>query len=194
MDEPQRDNLSTAVRLLCLAGIIVISFIAVAVYHSVKTTNHVNKTVYTSTKDNFKVTFSNTPSVQNAPSRSDGTGGTETTTLYSVDNNSAHTDYAVYIDQYSNLNANTLNKSQKESQLEGDIDQIAQADSSSLSHAKFITFDNQLAASVTVTPQDKNNSATQIIAFLYNDKLYMVLGSGISQAQFKTFSNSFHLL
>jgi hypothetical protein len=193
MERTPNFTLNTAARLLIVAGIVIIAFLGVMIYHNVKKP-HVQSDIYTSKVDTFKVTFPNTPNVQSAPARSDGNGGTETGRLYSVQSKANSSEYAVYVNQYSNIKTSNLDKVHKEQLLEGYVDQLAQSDTSKLSNAKFSTFNNQIAANVTLTPTSKSDATTQLIAFWYDNKLYMLLGSNTNISQFKTFTNSFHLL
>jgi hypothetical protein len=192
MEHESNFNLSSAARLLILAGIVIVAFLAVRIYHSTKSTTQ-QTAVYTSEVDAFKVTFPIKPSVQSSPARSDGNGGTETGRLYSAQVKADNSEYAIYVNKYSNITTSNLDKAHKEQLLEGYVAQLAQSDSSKLSNAKFSTFNNQIAANVTLTPASKSDATTQLVAFWYDNKLYMLLGSNATATKFKTFTSSFHL-
>jgi len=149
---------------------------------------------YFAKQDNFKIVFPDSvqPTINKVASTSDGSGGKESSRIYSVLNQALGTDYAVYVTTYTSLNASSLSVTATTITLQDDIEQLAQNDSSNLSNGKTISFKGVTAVEATMTPSDHSEATTNLLAFLKNNDLYIILGSGMDQSKFDSFSNSFN--
>ncbi|HUD06103.1 MAG TPA: hypothetical protein VMR18_04295 [Candidatus Saccharimonadales bacterium] len=186
-----RDKLrqaSSNTTLRAVSALILIALVAVA--------PHVYKaiwpTAYVARQDSFKIVFPGVPAINKIASKSDDAGGQEGGRIYSVLNQTAGTDYAVYVTRYSDLNASQMSGSATVVTLQDDIEQLAQSETSNLSGGKTIAFKGLNAVTATLTPTDTSDAPSIILAFLNNHDLYIILGSGISQSKFNSFANTFN--
>jgi hypothetical protein len=70
---------------------------------------------------------------------------------------------------------------------------MAAADDATVNGGKFITFAGNNAVSATLVPTSNTDASAHLIAFLNNNRLYMILGGNLSQANFNTYSGTFKL-
>jgi hypothetical protein len=159
----------------------------VYLYHSL------NPTPYVSKQDNFQIVFPGIPK-KNKIAANSVSGISESGRLYNLLQQSSNDEYAVYVIKYSGTSASSLSKSETQQALEGDVDQLAQSDSSRISNGTAISFKNMTAVEATLTPTGTNYGASNVLAFLNKNDLYMIFGSGMSQSKFQSFANTFKLL
>ncbi|HUD08213.1 MAG TPA: hypothetical protein VMQ52_03995 [Candidatus Saccharimonadales bacterium] len=125
-------------------------------------------------------------------SKSDGSGGYESGSIFNTIDQATGADYAIYVTNYSDLNANSLSASATIADLQYDIEQIAQADNAKISNGITTNFKGLSAVSATLTPNNKSDAPTYLIAFLEKHDLYMILVSGGNQSKFNSFTNTFN--
>ena len=177
----------TSSRLVVII-ILVVAIVAGAIIYSV-----IHPASYVSTLDGFQIRFPANPSVYNLASKKDPSGGTESGRLYGYANQAAATDYAVYVINYSGNKTNAQTNLEKKALLQADVDQLASAESASVVNGKFISFNGYNAVSASLVPTTKADASAYLLAFLKGNRLYMILGAGLSQSKFNTFAYSFKL-
>jgi hypothetical protein len=94
---------------------------------------------------------------------------------------------------YSSSNAATQTSLQKKALLQSDIDQMAETDDASVKNGEFIKFDSYNAVQASLVPANTADASAYLVAFLNNNHLYMIIGSGLTQAKFESFTNTFKL-
>jgi len=181
-------NLNNFFRLLVVAIAIILIAIVPKIYHDIW------PTPYISTQDNFKIVFPGNPTISKLNPTSSALNGKQTGRVYSVSNQAKGTDQAVYVTSFNGLNVNGLAESDKIANLQYNVEQLAQTDNANLSNGKTSTFKGMTAVEATLTPTNSADASSYLIAFFNQDKLYMIIGSGMSQSSFNRFTNSFNLL
>ena len=149
---------------------------------------------YVSQIDGFKIVFPGTPTVKTISPSNTLTGGKESARVYSVLNQTAGTDYAVYVTHFTNIDTGPDQQQSVIAGLQYNIEEMANSDNSTPSNGATITFKGVTAVQATLTPTDNTNASAHLLTFFKGDNLYMLLGSGISQPRFNSFTRSFNFI
>ncbi|HEY1645965.1 MAG TPA: hypothetical protein VGF75_06395, partial [Candidatus Saccharimonadales bacterium] len=67
-------------------------------------------------------------------------------------------------------------------------------DQSNLSDGRVVTFEGVTAVSATLTPTDQSDASADLLAFLKNNRVYILIGGGMKQTTFESFTKSFHFI
>jgi hypothetical protein len=186
----QHSRFNSLIRIMLLCLVIGIGIGGYALYRAL------NPIAYIATKDDFKIVFPGTPTVHSIAATKDSGGGTESGTIYDVvDNSGAKSGgYIIYVNHYSGQSTNDLSKAATQTALESDAEQIALIDKATIGQHEITTFDNLIAVTATLMPASKSSGSTQLLAFLHKNDAYVLLGAGVSQARFNSFTASFQFL
>jgi len=187
MDDIKSGRFSPLLRAL---SIVVLVLLVVGSYHIYK---FIWPTPYVAKQSGFQIVFPGVPTVDKLPSQNKS-GLKVSGTIYSVDDQAKGTDYAVYATNYSHINFTSYSKDSKIELLEGEVETIAKNDQASLSSGHTTTFDNLTAVEATLAPSDTSDPSTHVLAFLYQSRLYILLGAGISTSQFNSYTKTFHFV
>jgi hypothetical protein len=186
-DKFQQNLSSTPMRLLliCVVGLLVWgSFI---VYHKIYPTSY-----YTSTQDSFKINFPIKPVITSVPPKSVSSGGTDTVRVYNAEDQQSKTDYGIYVIHYSSINFSKFSVTETKDTLAADVNELAKAQSADLSNGKFIKFEGLTAAQALLVPAtNKSIVSARVTAFLKGNNFYMIIGSGLTQQDYNTFTSTF---
>jgi hypothetical protein len=190
-DDIAHDRMSSLLRVILLCLIVGLGLGGYFIYHEVHTTP------YVASKDNFQITFPGhaKPTVKSIAPQSDGTGGKEGGRIYSVVNNNKNGGgYTIYINYYSDKTISSLTPAHTESVIEADTEYMAEVEKATITSPKIIKFNNLIAAEAILTPTDKTHGSTRILTFVKGQDAYMILGTGLTEAQFDKFTASFQFL
>jgi hypothetical protein len=149
---------------------------------------------YVSTSDNFSAVFPGSPSVNNLASQKQDNGTVVSGHIYDNRNDSASTDYAVYVTKYSNINFDKYDYNYRISTLQNQLETLAKNDSANISNGNTITFNDGDAVEATFTPSSKSEVKSYVLATTKHNKLYILIGAGITKDQYKTFISKFKFL
>jgi hypothetical protein len=183
-DSIRRSEFNPLLRVLSIVVVVVLS---VSFYHIYKS---IWPTPYVAKRSGFQIVFPGVPTISKLPSQKKS--GVEGGAIYSVDDQTKGTDYAVYVTDYSYVNFNSLSQGSKIQALEGEVETIVKNDQLSLSSGQVITFDNLTAVKATLAPANPSEPDTYLIAFFNKSRLYILLGAGISMSKFSSFTKTFH--
>jgi len=178
---------SPIMRILTLAIIGALAFGSFRLY------KFIWPTPYVSQDYGFQVVFPQNPSVTTLPPQTDS-GVKETGKIYSADNLTKGTDYAVEATDYSNTNFDSLSSSTKINLLESQVQSIATSDKVTITSGKPITFEGLTAVQATLSPSDHSEPDTNVVALLNKNRLYILLGAGMSASKFNSFTKTFKLV
>jgi hypothetical protein len=178
--------------LLRIVILIILVGIGIGVYFIYRALNPV---LYVATADNFKINFPGKVTVNTIPSSSDGSGGTEGGRIYEVVNTGNQPGgYIVYVIHYSDTGATSLSKSDTEAALELDTQQLATVEKATISKHALTTFNGLTAVTATLVPTGGADGTINLLAFLKQHNVYVILGSNLSQSKFDKFTASFRFL
>jgi hypothetical protein len=181
----RRIHLSAPLRIATIALLIGASIGSYHLYHDLR------PTPYVASKDDFRIVFKGTPTINTIPSKSDGSGGQESGRIYDYVNSSNKSEYAIYVLTYTKSNASSLSATATKAALLSDITQLGDTDKDTISNGKVVSLNGLVAIQATLTPTD-SSEPTLLVAFLRKSDLYILFGHGISQSSFESFVHTFH--
>jgi hypothetical protein len=176
--------------MLRIVSVVVIFVILVSAFYLYK---FIFPAPYIATQDNFKIVFPNPPKVNNVAPKKVGSS-TESSRIYSDINDTTGTAYTVYVTYFSTIKSSSLSKAETLAFLQADIENLAKNDSTNLSNGNTLIFKNQTAVEAKLTPTDSSDASSNIIGFFNGQRLYILIGTGISDRQFNIFINRFAFL
>lgn len=177
--------------LLRIVAVIILALLLVGVYRTYKI---IWPAHYIAKQNGFEIVFGGTPTVNQLSPQKLKDGVIETGTTYNLDNTSKGTDYAVYVTDYSGVNFNSLSKSSTISNLDDELETLAQNDQGNLSNGENVTFLGLPAVKATLNPTNHSVPSTEVLTFLNKSKLYVILGGGISRSKFNDFTKTFRFI
>lgn len=176
--------------LLRVVFVLAVALLAIGSYHIYK---FIWPTPYVAKQSGFQIVFPGVPTVKKLPPQKES--GVEVSgTIYSLDNQTKGTDYAVYVTNYPHADFTAYSQDSKIGTLEAEVSTIAQNDQLSLSDGQTTTLDGETAVEATLSPSDHSEPNTYAIATLSQNRLYMLLGAGISKSQFNSYIKTFHFV
>ena len=179
---------SNIARIFVVVGVIGLVIASPKIYHAIW------PTPYVSNQDSFKIVFPGNPTITTTTSNNEGSNGLATGRIYNFQNKTTGKGYSVYVIHYTKLDSNSLTTSETLSALQYEAEQLAQIYNAKLSNGKTITFRGIPAVSATITPIDQSYASTDLLAFIKNHNLYVILGSNLSTSSFESFTNSFNFV
>jgi len=151
-------------------------------------------TTYVSSTDNFSVIFPGDVITHKLQSEKQSDGTIVSGNIYNCNIESKGIDYAVDVTTYSNINFSKYNFDYKIATLQNQIQILAKTDNADISNGSTISFKNSNAVTATLTPKSKSEAKSYVLATLNQNKIYILIGGGTKQDQFKTFSSKFKFL
>jgi len=158
-------------------------------FHHAKPASNQTVTSYVATQDNFKINFAGVPTITDTTPGSDYTGR-----VYDVTNQTTNVEQDVLVYDYSDFNANSVSQPDLQSDLQSNLNSVAQGYKSAISNSEIITFQGLTAIQATLTPSDTSVEDSDIIMFYKGSDVYSIIDSGVNQSVFESFASSFKFL
>jgi hypothetical protein len=187
----RRIKLSRFNPLIRALSVIVLVLLVIGLYRTYK---FIWPTPYVAKQAGFQIVFPGVPTVDKLPSQTKSGVKVTSGMLYNVDNRTKGTDHAVEVTSYAHVNFDSYSKSSKTGILESEIETIAKNDQLKLTTGQSITFKALPAVEATLAPSNPSEPSTHVIAFLNGNRLYILLGAGISSSQFNSYVKTFRLV
>jgi hypothetical protein len=187
MEKIRQSKFNSLLRVLAVVLLVLVALGSYSLY------KFIWPTPYVARQSGFQIVFPGNPSVYKLPAKTES-GVKVSGDIYSVDNQMKGTDYAVYATNYTGVNFDTYSQDAKLGALEEEVSTVAKNDELSISDGQTHSFKNMAAVEATLKPSNPSEPSTYAVAFLNKDKIYILLGAGITPRQFNIYTKTFRFV